>query len=81
MEDAMTKPARHPLPADDLGAEKIRLDALLDEALEETFPASDPVAIVVAEPEPTLAPTEKGREDDTGRHSTLREAAGSGRSP
>ncbi len=35
----------------DSAAERQRLDELLDEGLEETFPASDPVAVVQHAPE------------------------------
>ena len=48
-----TKPKK-PEPADEV---KRRLDRALEEGLEETFPASDPVA--VTEPAPT--PPENGR--------------------
>jgi hypothetical protein len=36
-------------------AERRRLDELLDEGLKETFPASDPVAVVQHAPEPLVA--------------------------
>lgn len=39
-------------------AEKKHLDELLDEGLEETFPASDPLAIL--EPTPHAPPRDKG---------------------
>lgn len=77
----MTRPARRRPRTDDRAAENARLDALLDEALEGTFPASDPVALFVAEPEFAPAPGENGREGDTVRHPALRDAAGSDRSP
>ncbi len=41
--------ATHPWQTN--AAERRRLDELLDEALEQTFPASDPVAIVQQAPE------------------------------
>jgi len=36
---------KHPKPVDPDQSEKRHLDELLDEALEETFPASDPLAM------------------------------------
>jgi len=36
---------KHPMTGEPNQAEKSHTDALLDEALKETFPASDPVAI------------------------------------
>ena len=40
------KEAHSALPCDGAGREDLhRLDALLDEALQETFPASDPIAV------------------------------------
>jgi hypothetical protein len=38
-------------PSHENAAERQRLDELLDEALKETFPASDPVAIAQQAPE------------------------------
>jgi len=37
---------KHPKPVDPEEGEKRHLDELLDEALEETFPASDPPAMI-----------------------------------
>ncbi len=41
-----TSMPKHPKPTDPDQAEKRHLDELLDEALAETFPASDPPAII-----------------------------------
>jgi nicotinate phosphoribosyltransferase len=63
-ESAMTNISRpeSPKPAPKDGAEKQRLDRELEEALEDTFPASDPVAISEpAAPEPTGKPKPKKR--------------------
>ena len=48
----MTGPDRHPKPARKPrdSAEKRRLDQALDEGLEETFPASDPVNVTQPAP-------------------------------
>jgi hypothetical protein len=37
-------------------AEAVHLDSLLDEALRETFPASDPIAITIDKPWKVIAP-------------------------
>ena len=44
----MTGPRSHPKTTDD--AEKRRLDAALEEGLEETFPGSDPVNVTQPPP-------------------------------
>ena len=41
----MAPEREHPEPQVEIPAEFDRLDALLDEALQDTFPASDPIAI------------------------------------
>ncbi|CAN7448580.1 hypothetical protein LJR220_004046 [Bradyrhizobium sp. LjRoot220] len=48
----MTGPERHPKPAKKPrdSAEKRRLDEALEEGLEETFPASDPVNVIQPAP-------------------------------
>jgi hypothetical protein len=47
---------KHPIPPDSASvssdAEACRLDERLDEALAETFPASDPVAVTPSRPRP-----------------------------
>jgi hypothetical protein len=43
--------ASHPKPKDADLAEKRRLDEVLEEGLEETFPGSDPVSVI--QPAPT----------------------------
>jgi hypothetical protein len=40
-------------------AEAAHLDNLLDEALRETFPASDPIAIIVDKPSKSVAPPDE----------------------
>lgn len=40
---------KQPKPADAEEREKRRMDALVDEALKETFPASDPSAMTIVE--------------------------------
>jgi hypothetical protein len=51
------KPPSHPERPKPPDKEKKHLDELLDEALEETFPASDPAAIL--EPAPDSPPRER----------------------
>jgi hypothetical protein len=52
---AVTEKQRHPATAGAVVTEKQRrLDRQLDEALEETFPASDPVAISQPAPDDRL---------------------------
>ena len=54
MERAMTRKSHHHHPSEPARAKRAPLesldDARLDEALKESFPASDPVAIDVADP-------------------------------
>jgi hypothetical protein len=45
--------------------DKARLDELLDEALAETFPASDPVSLFSGDPEP---PSREGEEEPDEQH-------------
>jgi hypothetical protein len=45
-------------------AEAVHLDNLLDEALRETFPASDPIAITIDKPSKVIAPEDLRRPDD-----------------
>jgi hypothetical protein len=45
-------------------AEAVHLDNLLDEALRETFPASDPIAITIDKPSKVIAPDEGLRRPD-----------------
>jgi hypothetical protein len=49
-EDVMTSKKPGHKSAEELEAEKRKLDEELDEALEETFPASDPVKITQPHP-------------------------------
>jgi hypothetical protein len=46
---------KHPA-SNQIKAAAAHLDSLLDEALRETFPASDPIAIIVAKPSKNIAP-------------------------
>lgn len=55
----MTRPHAAPKPSD--GNEKHRLDEALEEGLEETFPASDPVN--VTQPPPSRADRHVKRTD------------------
>jgi len=55
----MTRPRTEPKPAE--STEKHRLDEALDEGLEETFPASDPVN--VTQPPPSRADQHVKRTD------------------
>jgi hypothetical protein len=47
-------------------ATRTRLDELLDEALKETFPASDPISVYIEEPDRRQGPRaiEAERKDD-----------------
>ncbi|MGL5166041.1 MAG: hypothetical protein ACRC9K_09155 [Afipia sp.] len=50
----MTRKSVHPKSAKEVEAEKRKLDEELDEALRETFPASDPVKLT--QPDPHVEP-------------------------
>lgn len=55
VEDIMSRKKADPRSAKEAEAEKRRLDEELSEALEETFPASDPVK--VTQPDPHVEPS------------------------
>lgn len=58
--EAVTAPSLYPgMKENPELTRQTRLDALLDEALTESFPASDPVAISVEPPEQTRRPSPK----------------------
>jgi hypothetical protein len=44
------------------------LDKMLDEALRETFPASDPIAITIDKPSKSIASEEQGPDNLATRH-------------
>jgi hypothetical protein len=46
-------------------AEAVHLDNLLDEALRETFPASDPIAITIDKPPKGIAPPDDLHNSDS----------------
>jgi hypothetical protein len=52
---------RPPPDADHGESRRKHLDQLLDQALEDTFPASDPVAVLQPAPEPVLEDEEAGK--------------------
>lgn len=57
-------------------AHKARLDALLDEALEESFPASDPIAISFETPDRNVHPSTRRADNMQGHHQRARKWTG-----